>query len=188
MNWLGELSQKHINKNDTVLDLGCGVMSATMESFWNSGMPRIVAKFVLGVDIYEKYLKAINYLEGVFLIKHDITDMSIFIDKSFDVVLALDILEHLERKDAFKVIKEMERVARKKIIVYTPAVFDDNVRNVDNVYGLGKNKYQEHLCLLNRKYFLQRGYEVTMVEDGNSIFAVKTMEYKPPKRVKMKLG
>ena len=36
MNWLGKLIQKHVNSNDTVLDLGCGIMQATTDSITKS--------------------------------------------------------------------------------------------------------------------------------------------------------
>ena len=52
--------------------------------------------------------------------------------KTFDAVIALDLIEHLEKKDGFKLIEMMTKIAKKKIIIFTPngfqpqRAFDDN--------------------------------------------------------------
>lgn len=43
-----------------------------------------------------------------------------FSDKSFDVVIAVDILEHVAPEKRKKVLEEMRRVARKEIIIAVP--------------------------------------------------------------------
>ena len=43
-----------------------------------------------------------------------------FPDKSFDVVISVDTLEHISPKDRPKVIQEMRRVAKKEIIIAVP--------------------------------------------------------------------
>ena len=44
-------------------------------------------------------------------------------DKSVDTVFALDFIEHLEKEDGFRMLREAERVARCQIVVYTPLGF-----------------------------------------------------------------
>lgn len=44
-------------------------------------------------------------------------------DKSVDTVFALDFIEHLEKEDGFRMLREAERVARRQIVVYTPHGF-----------------------------------------------------------------
>lgn len=43
--------------------------------------------------------------------------------KSFDCVLASDLIEHLTKKQGLSLIAQMERVARKKVIIFTPNGF-----------------------------------------------------------------
>lgn len=43
-----------------------------------------------------------------------------FADKSFDVVIGIDVLEHMDKSDREKTIAEMKRVARKRVIVAVP--------------------------------------------------------------------
>jgi hypothetical protein len=44
-------------------------------------------------------------------------------DKSVDSVYALDFIEHLEKEDGLRMLREAERVARVQIVVYTPDGF-----------------------------------------------------------------
>lgn len=44
-------------------------------------------------------------------------------DKSVDTVFALDFIEHLEKEDGLRMLREAERVARRQIVVYTPHGF-----------------------------------------------------------------
>src|SRR2546423_14723643 len=39
-------------------------------------------------------------------------------DKSVDTVFALDFIEHLEKEDGLRMLREAERVARRQIVVY----------------------------------------------------------------------
>lgn len=44
-------------------------------------------------------------------------------DGSFDVVTAIDLIEHLSIAEGYKLLYEMERVARKSVLIYTPNGF-----------------------------------------------------------------
>ena len=41
-------------------------------------------------------------------------------DNSFDIVLCLEVIEHLEKSESYLILKEAERVGKKKVIVSTP--------------------------------------------------------------------
>lgn len=49
--------------------------------------------------------------------------ISTFPDKSVDTVFALDFIEHLEKADGFRMLREAERVARCQVVIYTPLGF-----------------------------------------------------------------
>ncbi len=121
MNWLGDLIQKEISESDNILDLGCGVMQST---------DGLRAKSITGVDIWEKYLDRIKHKYNVIKLNMDETDR--FIDKSYDVVICLDVIEHLEKELALKIIDECKRICRKKAILYTPVEFNDNSEAIDS--------------------------------------------------------
>ena len=46
-----------------------------------------------------------------------------FSDRSFDAVIALELLEHLNKEEGYELIHNMERWARSKVIVSTPNGF-----------------------------------------------------------------
>lgn len=159
MNWLGKLVQMRVGQEDSMLDLGCGIMQGTDD---------IRAKFILGVDVWPKYLNKIKHLHPTVQLKMD--ELWRFMDDSFDVVICLDVVEHLEESLALNVIDECKRIARKTAIVYTPSEFKDNMESTKNAWGLGECPYQEHKCLLGMADFVKRGYNVELVTD-DGLFA-----------------
>jgi len=102
----------------TVLDLGCGKSSPL--KFFSADL-----KYSLGVDSFGSYLEE-SKKQGI---HSDYLQADIFsacekmADKSFDCVIALDLIEHLTKNQGLKLIREMERLARRKIIIYTPNGF-----------------------------------------------------------------
>lgn len=149
MNWLGQICQDNITMDDTVLDLGCGIQQANDD---------IKAKSVLGVDIWEVYLNHIK--DNIPTCKISMDETSRFMDKSFDVVLCLDVVEHLDYDLALKVLDECKRIARKMAIIYTPNEFKDNDQLPSGAWGLGENIHQKHLCLIQKYDLTSRGYTV----------------------------
>lgn len=161
MNHIGTAISGYISPDDTVLSLGCGVFAE---------IGGLNCKKLTGVDIYKPYEKAIGRgSDKVEFINGDITKMD-FKDKSYDVVVAFDILEHLEKKDALKMLDKMRAIARKMIFILTPDSFFDNktfnptvsIKPVDmfkwmeenpvSPYrGFGYNDCLEHKCLITRE-------------------------------------
>jgi hypothetical protein len=61
-----------------------------------------------------------------------------FIPNFFDAVLALDVIEHLEKAKGVRLIETMEKIAKKKVLIITPNGFVPQ--------GAGaKNLFQVHL-------------------------------------------
>jgi hypothetical protein len=108
--WISYL-KKELSDCNTVLDLGCGN---------NSPIQYCNISFSVGVDIFEPYLKE-SESKGIHskYIKGDIRKIK-FNPKSFDAILCKDVLEHLTKDEGCKLIKKMEKWARKKVIIITP--------------------------------------------------------------------
>lgn len=117
----------------TLLDLGCGKESP-IKPFAKD------LDYSLGVDSFEPYLDSslsakihTEYRVG------DVMEVCRSIeDKSFDCVIALDFIEHLPKEKGYDLISEMERIAKKKIIIYTPNGFLEQS-------SFDSNSMQEHL-------------------------------------------
>lgn len=65
----------------------------------------------------------------------------------------MDLIEHLEKIEAIKLLKKMEKIGRKKIIILTPNGFT-NQDEWDN------NPYQVHKSGWSKKDFEKMGYRV----------------------------
>ncbi len=115
---------------DSVLDVGCGSNSPIRH--FSKGFRSE------GVDIFlpsiEKSRKA-----GIHDNYHKMNVLDIgrkFRKNSFDCVVALDLIEHFDKKDGMRLISEMENIAKKKVVIFTPNGFvrqgeyDDNEHQV----------------------------------------------------------
>lgn len=179
MNWLGKLIQPNIKKTDTVLDLGCGIMQATTDVLGEKG--NLKCKSILGVDMHLKYLDRIK--SNYSTIQTEVVNTKLFPDKSYDAVICLDVLEHIETNSALKLIGEMERIARKIVIIYTPREFHKNEEHIDDVWGMGKNPSQEHLSFISQEQFKKLGFKVNTTEIDHNTLAIKKLNYTPSGKV-----
>ena len=161
MNWLGELVQREIAESDIVLDLGCGIMQA---------IKGLKCKNILACDIWAPYLEQLK--TEFQTVQIDMSELNRFIDNSYDVVICLDVVEHLEKALALNVLDELKRVCRKKAIVYTPRIFKYNLDAIDNAWGLGHNPHQQHKCLVKIYELRDRGYTVDVVGEDNGLLGV----------------
>jgi 2-polyprenyl-3-methyl-5-hydroxy-6-metoxy-1,4-benzoquinol methylase len=101
-----ELVSKHAGK--TILDIGCGhgvnCIELNRRGFQCSG-----------IEANEEYFKeAQKYFEAYHMKAEELE----FPDKSFDSVIMLEVLEHLE--DPHKALQEAARMARKNLILSVP--------------------------------------------------------------------
>ncbi len=135
-----------LSGSDSVLDLGCGD---------NSPIGFIDRKNTLaGVDAYKKSIDRSKKakIHDTYLCKNILTVDKDFKKGSFDSVIALDVIEHLTKKDGYKLIKIMEKIAKKRIIILTPNGF---------VPQTGKdNHLQEHLSGWKVSEFKKMGFKV----------------------------
>jgi len=76
--------------------------------------------YIIGGDLDKEVLQYVKM--------HGIYDDTVLFDgrylpfreKSFDYVLAFEVIEHMEKKDGMKLLDEAERVSKEKVIVSTP--------------------------------------------------------------------
>lgn len=191
MDWLGKIIQKYVNSQDTVLDLGCGIMKSTTDILevvdrdmysnftWKKRKiihflqhsPKIIqCKSLLGCDLWPKYLDVSKQFFPV--VKLGMDELDKFVDDSFDVVLCIDVLEHLSFDNAISSIEHMKRIARKIVIVYTPSKFETNEEHVENVWNLGENPLQRHHCFLSPDKLEELEFTISFPEPDKNTFAI----------------
>ena len=115
---------------ESVLDLGCGPDSPLQ---YCSNVQHSV-----GVEAFQPYLEESKkkQIHSEYVSKK-IGNLD-FEENSFDAVIMLEVIEHLEEQEGLEVLKKLEKWARKKVIISTPNGFFPQ-KVVDN------NPMQVHL-------------------------------------------
>ncbi|HAG11509.1 MAG TPA: hypothetical protein DCK76_09050 [Desulfotomaculum sp.] len=92
---------------ESILDIGCG------DGYITNSLPESLQ--IVGMDISEQALKYVRREHKV----GSITNIP-YQDTSFDLVMANDIIEHLHDTDFQKAVSELQRVAKKYILITVP--------------------------------------------------------------------
>ena len=111
--------------------------------------------YSVGLDIYTPYIwqaKTEHAYDDYILAKASSLP---FRDKSFDVIIALQLIEHMGEEEALIAIKEMERVAKRKVIITTP-------RGVYPQEEYDGNPYQAHKSAWDINEMESLGYRVIL--------------------------
>ena len=131
----------------SVLDLGCG---------HNSLIQFCHVPWSLGIEMFEPYIQqSRNRNIHSQYIQADVRKLK-FRDRSFDAVIALELLEHLNKQEGYELIHNMESWARKRVVVSTP------------------NGYLPHGCRDNNPFQVhQSGWEIDELRNlGFNVYGV----------------
>ena len=156
----GEVRQ-HIRDVTTVLDIGCGIV------------PQRYVRSLIHIccEPHKEYLQKLqdklkdthdrNYL---FVNATWQEAVRLFPPKSVDTVFLLDVIEHLKKSEAKKLINQTEKIARRQIIIFTPLGFaSQHSKGGKDAWGLGGGTWQEH----------KSGWQPEDFGDGWKVFATK---------------
>lgn len=142
----GVLQREIGQECSSLLDVGCGDQGALPERV--PGLP-----FTVGVDLA---LPA----DDADLARHseyrqvDIRSLSDHFESGqFECVVALDVIEHLTREESVQLLEAMERIASKRVIVFTPNGFLPQAPTQSN-------PHQEHRSGWTVDDLARRGYRV----------------------------
>lgn len=117
----------------SVLDVGCGA---------HSPIGKIKKTFRSeGIDLFKQSIAESKreYNHDTYKIG-DIRNIGkLYRKKSFDAVIAIDVVEHLSKEDAIRLIQDMEKIARKKVIILTPNGFYHQEAYDNNPYQVHKS-------------------------------------------------
>ena len=113
-----DLMERAVGDARTILDVGCGS---------NSPLRRFRRRYdrTVGVDLFVPALEA-SAAAGIHDEYRQLDVLRLdeeFEARSFDAVVALDLVEHLSEEDATRLFSLMEQTASKRVIVHTPNGF-----------------------------------------------------------------
>lgn len=122
--------KRELKDCESVLDIGCGP-SSPLQYCQN-------IRYSVGVEPFIPYLNKSKKrkIHTKYLAKK-IEELD-FAKNSFDAVILIEVLEHLPKETGRKILKKVEKWAKKKVVVSTP----------NGLFPMGKvddNPWQEHL-------------------------------------------
>jgi hypothetical protein len=137
---------------------------------------KLRCKKITGTDIHPAYLAELNrYYKDIETIILSVEDTcKTMHSDGYDVVICLDVLEHLDPNSIPMVIDNMQRIARKKAIVYTPSSFKTNEEHAENAWNMGANKYQLHQSLVDPIFLQKKGFAITYPPPDKNTLAIYT--------------
>ena len=158
-NHITKVIERYISTDDTVLDICSGIGNVT---------DTLKVKKMTVVDIFKPYLDVFKQKRpDIEIVELDVKNiMTIFSRDSFDIVMCLDGIEHLYLPDSIRLIENMELIARKKILIFTPeAITGEILPNfIHNAWGInGGDEYQTHKSGFKRDFFEKRKYKIIEV-------------------------
>ena len=109
-----------------ILDVGCGSGSPIKNFSKNF--------YSVGVDLFKPaLLESRNKRIHDDYVLADINNLC-FRPNFFEAVLALDVIEHLEKIKGLRLIKTMEKIAKKKVIIITPNGYVPQGARAKNIF------------------------------------------------------
>ena len=120
---------------ESVLDVGCGNGFITR---------RLRAKRVVGLDASEE---ALTHFEGEAILGS--VDRLPFDDRSFDAIVCVEVLEHLNDEMFAKAVRELNRVAKKFLVIGVP--YREDLR--ENMTQCAKCGCRYHIDLHQRAFY-----------------------------------
>lgn len=160
--------EKELKECKSLLDVGCGS---------NSPIGKLPKKkfYSVGVDAFREAIEKSkkNKIHNKYFLMNVMKIDTKFKAKSFDCVLALDLIEHLKKKDGVRLIKKMEKIARKKVIILTPNGFLPQEEYEGNIK-------QVHLSGWSVKEMRKEGYGVIGINGLKGLRKEKAeLKFKP---------
>jgi ubiquinone/menaquinone biosynthesis C-methylase UbiE len=137
-----------LKPNEKILNIGSG-KGYTFEAFNTENS-------IVGMDIFPKSENTINQKNFEYIERTD--DMLPFEDNSFDAVISIGVLEHIQPETSFlKTCEEIQRVGKKYLIV---------VPNITTIIEPHYGFPFFHLLRKKRQEALQKKYNLKYIEEN----------------------
>ena len=141
-------------QGSTFLDVGCGYgkWGYLLRKY---APPSSQARHITGIDVFEPHLRSLQTQHIYDELRCGDALQLPFDDKSFDTVIACEVLEHLQADQGVILLRELERVARLCFIVSTPTF--PCLRGGGDTQD-GFNPYEAHKHIYSFREFKTLGF------------------------------
>jgi SAM-dependent methyltransferase len=163
-------------KPQSVLDVGvgCGKYGLLLREYlegWEKSPSQILCAGqrtlrVDGVEVFPEAITPVHKLLYDNIIVGDIANVCHDIG-DYDVIMMIDVIEHLEKSVAMKTLQTLLPKVKKGIIISTPA--DDMPQ--DPLYG---NEHERHVSVWSPADFASLNHVQTMIHDEQLMVAIST--------------
>jgi hypothetical protein len=137
----------------SVLDVGTGLMRSL------EAMPCTIK---VGLEVHRPYLESRELADAVPLNASALEIERLFVPGAVDLVTLIDVLEHFDQAEALEVLRQVEVVARRRIVLFTPrGVFPQGGHDS---FGLGGEEFQRHRSAWEPGDLARLGYRVAVLE------------------------
>jgi len=141
-----DILERNIDNNATVLELGAGKTTFLRNINKNLHITAIDIHLP-SIEYAQQHKIYDNYIHGdVFQNTHELPP------KSFDYVVAIDLIEHFEKDKGYELLKIMETLSVKGTVIFTPNGFVKQ-----EIYD--NNPFQEHLSGWSYEEMKKLGYK-----------------------------
>lgn len=133
--------KEHIPAGTSVLDVGAGLADYRPALLERTGHRPGSVKHML-VEAHLPYVSKIGVSPGVPVLVGRVPEVLHLIQgHSFDTVICIDVLEHMKVLDIISTLEEMQRIARKRVIWFSP---DGKHPQERDPYEMGADHWQTH--------------------------------------------
>lgn len=156
---------KATENNESLLSLCCGI---------GLELTGIKTPSVVAVDIYDKYLEQVkDRCPQATTVRSDALEYAKEQpDNSFDVISIIDGIEHMDKETGLKLIKEMKRMCKKEILLFTPQGHAEGgyLKNEPhNAWGVeGADHFQTHKSGWTQEELEEQGFQVILTAEDIS--------------------
>ncbi|HEC86105.1 MAG: hypothetical protein DRR19_17310 [Candidatus Parabeggiatoa sp. nov. 1] len=111
-----------------------------------------------GIEGCDVYITPVhNYCYNNLMMGNALEILPTLPDNSYELVLAIDILEHFTKTDGLMFLSQIKRVASKAALISTPKEFIPQ--------EVEANPYENHRSLWEREEFIENGFSVILDND-----------------------
>ncbi|MFA6513916.1 MAG: class I SAM-dependent methyltransferase [Patescibacteria group bacterium] len=139
---LDKIINRKIKKTNVILDIGCGIRPQNF----------ITPIVHICAEPFEQYVKTLQKIASETTNRNYVIMQSgwqdvikILPEESVDTIFILDVIEHLDKNEGERLLKETEKIAKKQIIIFTPLGFlPQKSENKKDAWGMDGGDWQEH--------------------------------------------